>query len=114
MLRFLDNAALQLNTTAICGLIELQRFLDRQYKRRTPYHKRPYLTSNLKLFFGFQQFQIKEIDMRSVPEGWMDAEKEFRNRSQSKGSKANPRHKVNFVDVVLFCCVTSSLFYFML
>jgi hypothetical protein len=52
--------------------------------------------------------------MRSVPEGWMDAEKEFRNRSQSKGSKANPRHKVNFVDVVLFCCVTSSLFYFML
>ena len=52
--------------------------------------------------------------MRSAPEGWMDAEREFRNRSQSKGSKANARHTVSFVDVILICCVTSSLFYFML
>ena len=52
--------------------------------------------------------------MRSAPEGWMDAERKFHTRNQGKRNKENAMRNVKFIDVVLFCCITSSLFYFML
>ena len=52
--------------------------------------------------------------MRSAPEGWMDAEREFESRMKARSKLGSRKQKWTLGDVVLFSGCAGSFLYFIL